>query len=162
MKTEICSFSNFKIYPGHGTRYIRADNKTFTFISMKCSQAYFLKRNPRKTAWTQIYRRLHKKGALEETQKKKARKTQKIQRAIVGASLDDIKIKSQQKPEVRAAAREAALREIKEKKKQQQVAKTAAKKEKAKAPAAAKGGKQQQKPQASKQPKPAKGGKSGR
>jgi len=160
MKTEICSFSNFKIYPGHGTRYIRADNKTFTFINGKCSAAYFLKRNPRKTAWTQIYRRLHKKGALEEATKKKARKTQKVQRAIVGASLDDIKIKRQQKPEVRAAAREAALREIKEKKKQQKAQKAAAKEKATKAAPSASKPKQQAK--APKQPKPAKGGKSGR
>jgi large subunit ribosomal protein L24e len=69
-----------------------------------------MRRNPRKVCWTQIYRRLHKKGALEEAAKKRTRRTQKVQRAIVGASLETIKLKREQKPEVRQAAREAALR----------------------------------------------------
>jgi large subunit ribosomal protein L24e len=69
-----------------------------------------MKRNPRKIRWTQVYRRMHKKGTLEEVARKKIRKTQKLQRAIVGASLDVIKQKRNQKPEVRAASREAALR----------------------------------------------------
>jgi large subunit ribosomal protein L24e len=84
--------------------------QTFTFVSGKCKASFLMKRNPRKISWTQIYRRLHKKGALEEATKKKSRKTQKVQRAIVGASLETIKLKRTQKPEVRAAAREAALR----------------------------------------------------
>merc|ERR1712107_197962 len=45
------------------------------------------------------------------------RKTQKIQRAIVGVSKDDILKKRNQKPEVRAAAREAALKEAKDRSK---------------------------------------------
>jgi len=123
MKTELCQFSGFKIYPGHGSRLIRTDMKLFVFINGKSKAAFLFKKNPRKIAWTQIYRRAHKKGALEEAAKKKTRKTQKVQRAIVGASLETIKAKRTQKPEVRAAAREAALREIKEKKKAQKAQK---------------------------------------
>lgn len=75
------------------------------------NERYFLmKKNPRKTLWTQVYRRIHKKGVEQEVQKKKTRKVQKLQRAIVGASLEFIKQKRSQKPEIRAAAREAALR----------------------------------------------------
>ena len=55
-----------------------------------------MKRNPRKIAWTQIYRRLHKKGTTEEAAKKKTRKAQRVQRAIVGASLEIIKAKRTQ------------------------------------------------------------------
>jgi hypothetical protein len=29
MKTEICSFSGFKIYPGKGKLYVRGDSKVF-------------------------------------------------------------------------------------------------------------------------------------
>jgi hypothetical protein len=29
MKTELCSFSGYKIHPGFGTRYIRLDAKVF-------------------------------------------------------------------------------------------------------------------------------------
>jgi len=123
MKTELCQFSGFKIYPGHGKKFVRSDAKAFTLINGKCEAYFLMKRNPRKIQWTQIYRRLHKKGHLEEASKKKTRKTQKLQRAIVGASLEVIKQKRNQKPEVRAASREAALREIKERKKAKKVEK---------------------------------------
>ena len=46
-------------------------------------------------------------------------------KAVVGMTLDVIKAKRSQKPEVRAAAREAALREIKERNKAKQAAKKA-------------------------------------
>jgi len=87
-----------------------------------------MKRNPRKIRWTQLYRRLHKKGATEETSRKRTRKTQKLQRAIVGASLQEIRQKRNQKPEVRAASREAALKEIKERKKEKKLKKEQIKK----------------------------------
>jgi len=80
--------------------------------------------NPRKLAWTQLYRRMHKKGTLEDQTKRKARKVNKTAtKAVVGASLEQIKAKRFQKPEVRAAAREAALREVKERAKAKQAAK---------------------------------------
>lgn len=79
-------------------------------MNQKSHSSFLMRRNPRKVCWTQIYRRLHKKGALEEAAKKRTRRTQKVQRAIVGASLETIKLKREQKPEVRQAAREAALR----------------------------------------------------
>merc|ERR1712243_188434 len=76
-----------------------------------------MKRNPRNTTWTVLYRRKHKKGQEEEQTKKKTRKTQKFQRAIVGASLTEILAKRNQKPEVRKAQREQAIKAAKEKKK---------------------------------------------
>ena len=48
--------------------------------------------------------------------KKRTRRTVKHQRAIVGASLDVIKERRAQRPEARAAARQAAIKEGKEKK----------------------------------------------
>jgi len=128
MKTGICQFSGFKIYPGHGMKYVRIDSKSFTFVDNKCERYFLMKRNPRKIRWTQLYRRLHKKGATEETARKRTRKTQKLQRAIVGASLQEIKQKRNQKPEVRAASREAALKEIKERKKEKKIKKEQTKK----------------------------------
>merc|ERR1712100_301698 len=125
MRVEACSFSGFRIYPGHGFRFIRSDSKTFAFANGKLQAMFHRKVNPRKIYWTVIYRRVHRKGAAEEASKKK---TQKVQRAIEGASLDAIKARRNQKPEVRAAAREAALREIKEKRKQEQAKKAAQKK----------------------------------
>jgi large subunit ribosomal protein L24e len=57
-----------------------------------------------------LYRRKHKKGQEEEATKKRTRRTQKFQRAIVGASLNDIMAKRNQRPEVRKAQREQAIR----------------------------------------------------
>lgn len=84
--------------------------QTFTFLNSKCESAHLMKRNPRKVTWTVLYRRKHKKGQEEETTKKRTRRTQKFQRAIVGASLNDILAKRNQRPEVRKAQREQAIR----------------------------------------------------
>lgn len=52
----------------------------------------------------------------QEVAKKRTRRTVKHQRAIVGASLDVIKERRAMRPEARAAARQAAVKEGKEKK----------------------------------------------
>ncbi|KAK7827990.1 hypothetical protein U0070_013616 [Myodes glareolus] len=110
MKVELCSFSGYKIYPGHGRRYARTDGKVFQFLNAKCESAFLSKRNPRQINWTVLYRRKHKKGQSEEIQKKRTRRAVKFQRAITGASLADIMAKRNQKPEVRKAQREQAIR----------------------------------------------------
>ena len=126
VKTEVCTFSGLKIYPGHGILYARSDSKSFKFISRKVKSCFHQRFNPRKLAWTMLYRRMHKKGTLEDNTKKKARKvTKAATKAVVGASLELIKAKRNQKPEVRAAAREAALREVKERAKAKQAQKKA-------------------------------------
>merc|ERR1712008_296209 len=96
MKIELCSFSGFKIYPGHGKRYVTRDGRPFVFLNGKCAKSQLNKRT---------------------------RRTAKFQRAITGASLQDIMAKRNQKPEVRKAQREQAIRAAKEKTK----AKTATK-----------------------------------
>lgn len=69
----------------------------------------FLQRlNPRKIRWTQIYRRLNKKGVTEEVAKKRSRRTVKHERAIAGLSWDAIRAKREETPAARAAARQAA------------------------------------------------------
>jgi large subunit ribosomal protein L24e len=109
---------------------VKIDAKYFHLLSGKVEALFLAKKNPRKIGWTQLYRRKQKKGQQEQIQKKKTRKTQKIQRAIVGAPLEEIRAKKNQKPEVRAASREAALREIKERKKKVREEKAQKKKEK--------------------------------
>merc|ERR1712203_608623 len=56
---------------------------------------------------------MNKKGKADEQAKKRARKAQKFQKAIVGMSLEDIKKKKAQKPELRQQARDAAAKEAK-------------------------------------------------
>lgn len=50
---------------------------------------------------------------VEQEAKKKSRKMAKFQRAITGATLEDIMKKRNQKPEVRKAQREQAIRSVK-------------------------------------------------
>merc|ERR1711890_207853 len=83
----------------------------------KTQKGHDLKRNPRNTTWTALYRRKHKKGLEEDVTKKRTRRAQKFQRAVVGATLQDIMAKRNQKPEVRKAQREQAIRAAKESKK---------------------------------------------
>lgn len=59
-----------------------------------------------------FFRRKHKKGQEEEQTKKRTRRTQKFQRAIVGASLTDILAKRNMKPEIRKAQREQAIKYV--------------------------------------------------
>ena len=88
------------------------------FLSSRTHKAHILKRNPRNTSWTVLYRRKHKKGTEEDVSKKRNKRTQKFQRAVVGATLQDIMAKRNQKPEVRKAQREQAVRAAKDAKKQ--------------------------------------------
>merc|ERR1712158_212632 len=112
-----------KIYPSKGRTLIKQDGKTFKFINGRCHKAHLLKRNPRKVTWTVLYRRKHRMGIEEETAKKRTKKTQKFQRAVVGATLQDILAKRNQKPDVRKAQREQAIRAAKEVKKTQKATK---------------------------------------
>ncbi|KAM7533789.1 hypothetical protein Aperf_G00000110726 [Anoplocephala perfoliata] len=129
MKLEVCSYSGYKVYPGHGKRAIRGDGRQFYFLSGKCERSHYLKRNPREVSWTVLYRRKHKKGAVEEQTKKRSKKVTKTARAFAGASMAEIMAKRNQNPEVRQAMREQAIRAMKEKQKAKEAEKKAKKAE---------------------------------
>ncbi|KAG1365582.1 60S ribosomal protein L24 [Cocos nucifera] len=115
LKTELCRFSGAKIYPGKGIRFVRSDSQVFLFANSKCKRYFHNRLRPAKLTWTAMYRKQHKKDIHAETIKKRRRTTKKpYSRSIVGATLEVIQKKRTEKPEVRDAAREAALREIKE------------------------------------------------
>ena len=95
---------------------IRRDGRPIWLGSSKAHSLTLQRKKAAKLVWTQAWRRLHKKGITEATTKKKRTRAGKVQRAVVGASLDDIKKKASQKSEVRTAQREAALKELKAKK----------------------------------------------
>ncbi|CAH9079045.1 unnamed protein product [Cuscuta epithymum] len=115
LKTELCRFSGAKIYPGKGIRFVRADSQVFLFAQSKCKRYFHNRLKPAKLTWTAVYRKQHKKDHAQEAVKRKRRTTKKpYSRSIVGATLEVIQKKRAEKPEVRDAARESALREIKE------------------------------------------------
>ncbi|KXX79268.1 hypothetical protein MMYC01_203963 [Madurella mycetomatis] len=127
MRTYDDTFSGQRIYPGKGKLYVRGDSKIFRFQNGKSESLFLQRKNPRRIAWTVLYRRQHRKGISEEVAKKRTRRTVKSQRAIVGASLDVIKERRSMRPEARSAARLAAIKESKEKKQAAQAAKKAEK-----------------------------------
>merc|ERR1711948_93667 len=92
---------------------VAKDAKVSFFISAKADSLFHQRIKPVKLRWTQAWRRMNKKGKADEAAKKRTRKVQKFQKAIVGMSLDDIKQKKAQKPQLRQAAKEAAAKEAK-------------------------------------------------
>ena len=70
IKTQLCAFSENRIYPGHGSMCCRRDGQTFWLGSKKAKSMYNQKKKPQKLAWTQAWRRLHKKN-IDNRQKKK-------------------------------------------------------------------------------------------
>lgn len=95
---------------------IRRDGKPIWLGTSKAHSLTIQRKKAAKLVWTQAWRRLHKKGITETSTKKRHRRTGKIQRAVVGASLEDIKKKAAEKSEIRTAAKEAALKELKARK----------------------------------------------
>jgi large subunit ribosomal protein L24e len=143
-KLEIDSFTNYKIYPSKGRLFIRGDSKVsvmtspliyglydpttgffqiFRFGTSKSESLFLQRKNPRKIAWTVLYRRMHKKGITEEVAKKRSRRTVKHQRGIVGADLTAIAAKRGQSAQVRTAQRIAAISKAKAEKKEKEAKK---------------------------------------
>merc|ERR1712006_56481 len=87
VKTEICNYSGFRIYPGHGKKFVRVDQKLFTFITNKSAACFLMKRRNLTTKWTVQYRRINKKGSVEQAEKKRrAKKSGTQARKIEGLS----------------------------------------------------------------------------
>merc|ERR1712217_799087 len=105
--------TEYRIYPGRGQRFVAKDGKGSFFITAKADSLFHQRIKPVKLRWTQAWRRMNKKGKADEQAKKRTRKAQKFQKAIVGMSLEDIKKKKAQKPELRQQARDAAAKEAK-------------------------------------------------
>merc|ERR1712124_104125 len=93
---------------------IAKDGKVNFFLNRKAESLFHQRIKAVKLRWTQAWRRMNKKGKADEQAKRRTRKAQKFQRAIVGMSLDDIKKKKAEKPQLRQAAKEAAAKEAKQ------------------------------------------------
>ena len=129
-KTQTCSYTEYKIVPGRGTRFISKDGRTHYFISTKARSLYHQKIKPVKLTWTTAWRAYNKKIKVDDISKKRSRKTTRIQKAVVGMSIEEIRRKKNESREDRDKANDAAQKEIKDRKAKQMQAKKA---EKAKA-----------------------------
>merc|ERR1712194_145250 len=151
IKTDPCAFTELKIYPGRGSKFAGKDGKVHFFVSSKARSLFHQKIKPVKLTWTQASRRFNKKIKVEDIQKKRTRRTTRVQKAVVGMSLDEIRRRRTEDTATRDKALEASKKEIRErnvKKMQTKKAATGGKKNAApakapatKAAAAPKGGK---------------------
>ena len=113
IKTDPCAFSEIKIYPGRGSHFAAKDGKVHFFITSKARSLYHQKIKPVKLTWTQASRRYNKKIKVEDIQKKRTRKTTRVQKAIVGMSLDEIKRKRAEDESTRDKALDATKKDLK-------------------------------------------------
>merc|ERR1711898_7829 len=117
VKTEICNYSGFRIYPGHGKKFVRSDQKLFTFITAKTERCFLMKRRNLTTKWTVQYRRINKKGSVEEAEKKRRAKKSVVKtREIVGLTAEMLEKKRSARPAAKDKQRDAALKELKSRK----------------------------------------------
>ena len=131
IKTDPCAFSELKIYPGRGSRFAGKDGRIYFFISSKTRSLYHQKIKPVKLYWTQASRRFLKKTKVDDIQKKRTRRTTRVQKAVVGMSLDDIKRKRAEDTATRDKQLDATKKELKDRNVKKMQAK---KQEKAKQP----------------------------
>merc|ERR1712010_130028 len=122
-KTEQCSYTEYKIVPGRGTRFISKDGRTHYFISTKARSLYHQKIKPVKLTWNMAWRAHNKKIKVDDIQKKRSRKTTRIQKAVVGMSIEEIRRKKAESREDRDKNADAAAKEIKDRKAKQMQAK---------------------------------------
>lgn len=103
IKTDACAFSEVRVYPGHGIRFVTRTAQLVVLSTHKVLRLFHQKKKPAKLYWTLASRRAHKKKQSEEAAiKRRARRVVKVQRGYVGAEkLEEIKKKN-------AAARPAA------------------------------------------------------
>merc|ERR1711988_606107 len=118
VKTELCNYSNFRIYPGHGKKFVRGDQKMFTFITAKSMSCFQMKRRNLTTKWTVQYRRINKKATLEESEKRRRAKKAVVRtREITGLTEDQLQKKRTVRPtQAKSKATDAALKELKSRK----------------------------------------------
>merc|ERR1739841_402187 len=118
VKTELCNYSGFRIYPGHGKKYVRGDQKLFTFITAKTERCFLMKRRNLTTKWTVQYRRINKKGTVEaEAKKRRSKKSGVKTREICGISAEMLEKKRSARPVAKSSkATDAALKELKSRK----------------------------------------------
>ena len=103
--------------------HTHSSSQVFRFASSKNASLFLQRKNPRKIAWTTVYRKMHKKGITEEVAKKRSRKTVKHQRGIVGADLATIAARRNQTAAVRTQQRLAAITKAKSEKKEKETKK---------------------------------------
>ena len=126
-KTETCAFTEYRIYPGAGKKFVAKDGKTFFFINNKAAAFHHKKTKPVNLTWTTAWRRFHK-NITNIVKTKRRRRVVKQEKAIVGMNLDEIKRRKDAKSDFRQKLREQARKEVQDRKKKEIDARKANKK----------------------------------
>merc|ERR1711966_371680 len=118
IKTETCSYSGFKIWPGRGKTYVRIDQKSYRFGSGKFEACHLMKRRNLTTRWTAHYRRINKKGisAEEATKRRKMKKSTAVRRDITGLNMELVAKAKSARPKTNSSAKDIAQRNLKDRK----------------------------------------------
>ena len=115
-KTDKCSYTEYKIIPGRGTRFISKDGRVHYFISSKARSLFHQKIKPVKLTWTQAWRAFNKKDTAEKVVRKTKRRVVRVQKAVVGMTLDEIKRRQQESKEDRQKMADKLAAEVKDRK----------------------------------------------
>ena len=115
-KTERCSFTEFRIVPGRGRRFIAKDGRVHHIYGSKARCLFHQKIKPVKLTWTLAWRAFNKKIKVDDSHKKRTKKTTRVQKAVVGMSLDEIKRRKAETREDRNKLNDAREKEVKDRK----------------------------------------------
>ena len=137
-KTERCAFTEFRIVPGRGVRFAGKDGRITHLIGSKARSLFHQKIKPVKLTWTTAWRAFNKKIKIDDSTKRRARKTTKVQKAVVGMSLDEIKRRKAETREDRDKKTNEREKDVKDRKMKAMKDKKAAKGKDAKAAGGAK------------------------
>ena len=130
-RTVTCSFSEYKIYPGHGGMFIRKDGQVKEVVNHSFLASAFPQQQGLLPERAEEEARPYQMDCLLETQqqegrgifpstsnlilqtaeksKRRSKKSFKVQRAVVGMSIADIQKKRDQREEITKKSKEAAL-----------------------------------------------------
>lgn len=117
IKTELCLYSEWKIWPGRGQKHIAVDGRSSLFSTKKARVLGLNKIKAQKIKWTTAWRRLNRKTNQDDSGKKKKKKVFRKERAIEGVTLDAIKKLKTARPEDKKALAQEAILEIKDRQK---------------------------------------------
>nr|ACI66261.1 60S ribosomal protein L24 [Salmo salar] len=110
MRFGLCNVTGYKIFPGRGRTYVKADGKGYHLLNKRAEHLFWLKTNPRSVRWTVLCRRMLKKGVNEEVRRKKTKKTVRVQRAVEGNTLESILSRKNQSAAFRKEQRDQATK----------------------------------------------------
>lgn len=132
VRTEVCNFSEMKIYPGHGTKVMTRDGSLLVVASHKSLAFLRRKTKGQLIRWTVVWRKLNKKFKSEKSKlKKKKRATDQV-KGISGITREEIQRRLNMSPEEVENQRQRIQLELKQKLKAKQTTSKQVKKPKKK------------------------------